>query len=107
QIFFATDGRVYRQSYILSVIGEALSKRTLNITIPESLASLVFYLGDKYAKLSGKQVLLNRDKGKEIMAESWLADAAKAAEILHWNPEDKLPQYIKETAECYRELGWL
>ncbi|MEN6444424.1 MAG: NAD-dependent epimerase/dehydratase family protein [Candidatus Cloacimonas sp.] len=107
QIFFATDGHIYRQSEIVKAIAKALNKNPVVITIPEFLALPVFYAGDLYGRIFHKEVVINREKMKEIMADAWLADIGKAREILHWNPIANLEEHLKETAKCYRALGWL
>ena len=107
QTFFATDGQVYKQSDIFSAIANALNKHPIQITIPEKLAKVVFYTGDLYGHLFHKEVVANKEKMKEILADSWLADISKARNILGWQPEANLAKNIKETATCYRALGWL
>ncbi|HQC31376.1 MAG TPA: sugar nucleotide-binding protein, partial [Candidatus Cloacimonas sp.] len=67
QTFFATDGQVYKQSDILSAIAKALNKHPLKITVPESFAKAVFYGGDLYGHLFHKEVVVNKEKMKEIL----------------------------------------
>ena len=107
QTFFATDGQVYKQSDILSAIAKALHKHPLKITVPESFAKAVFYGGDLYGHLFHKEVVVNKEKMKEILADAWLADISKARIILGWQPTANLENNIKDTAKCYRALGWL
>jgi len=107
EIFFATDGKVYRQNDVQIAIAKALNKKPKNINIPIRLAKMVFYLGDAWGKMMHVASILNKDKMKEIMAEGWLADPEKARSILGWNPQANLEKHIMETAKCYRENGWL
>lgn len=107
QVFFATDAQVYRQSQILAAIASALHKKPLHIVIPNALAVTVFQLGDAWGRLLKRSTVINTEKMKEIMAEGWLADPAKAKTILGWNPTADLNLHIRETAECYRALAWL
>ncbi|MDD2228777.1 MAG: sugar nucleotide-binding protein [Candidatus Cloacimonetes bacterium] len=107
EIFFATDGRVYKQCEIQSSIAKALNKKPLHITIPSFIARLAFHIGDAWGKTMHVATIVNKDKMKEIMAEGWLADPEKAIRILGWNPKPNLEKHIMETAKCYREHGWL
>ena len=107
QVFFATDGKVYHQSEIIDSIAQALGKNPKKLVIPEFMARLVFYAGDLYGRMMHKEVVINREKMKEIMAENWLADIAKATRLLGWNPTPNLNARMKETAKCYADLGWL
>ncbi|MDY0151167.1 MAG: NAD-dependent epimerase/dehydratase family protein [Candidatus Cloacimonas sp.] len=107
EIFFATDGQTYRQSDIMHAITSALHKKPIQIIIPNAIAKVVFYVGDAYGRLFKRNVIVNREKMKEIMAESWLADPAKAKQILGWNPLPQLQLHIMETAACYHASAWL
>lgn len=107
QIFFATDGQTYSQSEITAAIAQAMGKNLKKIVIPDSWARVVFYAGDLYGRLFHKEVVVNKDKMKEIMADNWLADISKARQLLNWNPAPNLQARMKETAACYAELGWL
>lgn len=105
--FFATDGQVYRQRDVLAYIALAMHKNPIRIVVPNPVAKVLFYVGDAFGKVFSIPTLMNKDKMKEIMAESWLVDPSKAKEILGWNPEANLKLHILETAKCYHELGWL
>ncbi len=107
QVFFATDGAVYKQSEIMQYIALALHKKPLQLSIPIMLAKVIFHLGDAWGRIMSTPVIVNKDKMKEILADSWLADPSKAREILHWQPQANLKKNILETAKCYQELGWL
>ena len=107
QTFFATDGKVHKQSDVIKAVAKALNKKPVTITVPEFLACLIFYAGDLYGRLFHKEVVTNREKMKEIMADAWLADTEKAIRILGWKPTANLENNMKETAKCYHDLGWL
>jgi len=107
QVFFATDGLIYRQSQVTEAIAASLGKATHLVTVPESLTSLVFRVGDLYGRLLKKETIINKEKLNEILADSWLADTSKAARLLGWQPEANLTKHIMDTKTCYEELGWL
>lgn len=107
QVFFATDGCVYRQSQVTEAIAASLGRAPRTITIPESLTKLVFRTGDLYGRLLKKETIINKEKLHEILADSWLADTSKAQRLLGWNPTADLKQHILDTKTCYEELGWL
>ncbi len=107
QVFFATDGRVYHQSEVVTAIAQALGKNLKRLVIPEFVARLVFRAGDLYGRVLHKEVVINKEKMKEIMAENWLADISKARRMLNWDPAPDLNVRMKETAACYADMGWL
>ncbi len=107
QLFFATDGIVYKQSEIMQYIALALHKKPIELIIPSFIAKIVFHFGDMWGRMFSTPGIVNKDKMREIMADSWLADPTKARELLHWQPKANLKKHILETAKCYQELGWL
>lgn len=107
EIFFATDGQIYTQSYISECICQAMGKKQIRIVVPEALAKMVFNLGEVFGQFSQKPSQINKEKQREIMADAWLADPGKAKVRLGWEPEPYLPELIKETYQWYLEAGWL
>jgi len=107
QVFFATDTQRYTQSDITSAIAQAMDKHPLQIVLPEYLVRLAFISGDLIGRLLKRETILNREKMKEILADGWLADPAKARELLGWQPQPNLTANIRNTALCYKKLGWL
>lgn len=107
EVFFATDNQVYTQAQIAAVICKAMGKRQHHIIVPELVARAIFLLSEYFGHLSGKAMVLNRDKLAEILAEAWLADSGKAQALLAWQPEARLPELILETYQWYVQASWL
>jgi len=107
QIFFATDNQEYTQQNIVECICQAMGKSPRTFIIPEALARMVFIGGDILGRVRGQAGVMNIEKMKEIMAEGWLADPAKARNILNWEPESRLPELIAETYQWYVQASWL
>jgi nucleoside-diphosphate-sugar epimerase len=50
---------------------------------------------------------VNSDKMAEALAGSWTCSAAKARTQLGWSPAATLAERLRETAQWYRQAGWL
>jgi nucleoside-diphosphate-sugar epimerase len=107
EIFYATDNQVYNQADIAQCICRVMGKRLQRIVIPEALARPAFQASDLLGRLRHKAGIINSEKYREITAEAWLADPAKARSILGWNPEPQLEQLILETYQWYVQASWL
>lgn len=59
------------------------------------------------AWLSGSAAMLSRDKVREATAWSWACSAAKARAQLAFVPARPLDFRLRQTAEWYRDHGWL
>lgn len=58
-------------------------------------------------RLIGRQHLLNADKLREAAAGSWTCAVERAAEELGFRPAAPLAERLRQTAEWYRDNGWL
>jgi len=107
EIFFATDAKIYSHEDIVAAISETIGKTHLKLRIPMPLARCAFGVSDFVAKISGKETILSKEKFKEISAQAWTADPAKAQSLLGWQAHGTLKEKIKETYEWYIANGWL
>ena len=58
-------------------------------------------------RLGGSSSVLNVDKVREAVARSWVSSASKARTQLGFNPPQPLDERLRETADGFREQGWL
>jgi nucleoside-diphosphate-sugar epimerase len=58
-------------------------------------------------KLSGKAVMLTRDKVNELAAPHWVCDSSDTRQDLGWEPKVKWSEGAKLAADWYKEQGWL
>jgi len=64
-------------------------------------------VGDMMGKLSGKPSVFGMDKLREANASGWVCSVDKAQQQLGFSPAASLEQRYAQTAEWYREAGWL
>ncbi len=107
EVFFATDGISYTQGEITDLMAQAIGRKAYAVTIPDAAAKLIFSLGELIGRVSGRPLVINKQKQNEIMAEGWLCSINKAQNLLGFNPEADLKAHIEETISWYKESSWL
>ena len=93
-------------------LGQAIAmalgkKRAMVLHMPELLVRLVGLGGDALAQIRRQPGWVNSDKMTEALAGSWTCSSAKARAQLGWSPATTLPERLRETAQWYRQAGWL
>ena len=64
-------------------------------------------LGDVVAQIRRRPGWVGSDKIREVLAGSWTCSSAKAMQQLGWSPAAPLADRLRETAQWYRDAGWL
>jgi nucleoside-diphosphate-sugar epimerase len=63
--------------------------------------------GDSLGRVRKRPGWVNSDKMAEALAGSWMCSSAKARTQLGWSPAATLAERLRETAQWYRQAGWL
>jgi len=77
------------------------------LRLPAPLLRLVGIAANAVAHLRRHPGWINRDKITEALAGSWACSSAKARAHLGWSPAAVLADRLHETAQWYRQAGWL
>jgi dihydroflavonol-4-reductase len=105
--FIATDDHpTYAQ------LGEAIAaalgkKRVTVLRLPGPLVRCIGLCGDAMTWIRRRPAWINSDKMTEALAGSWMCSSAKARADLGWHPAAALADRLRETAQGYRQAGWL
>ncbi len=90
------------------MIGQALGrKRVLVLRVPGAITFLSALGAEAWARVRRQPLIFNLDKAREACAGCWTCDPARAHEQLHWQPGASLQQRLEQTAQWYRQHGWL
>jgi nucleoside-diphosphate-sugar epimerase len=88
-------------------IALASGTRPIELQLPPSTVRLAALAGDLVAAVTGRTLLLNRNKAVLARQRWWLCDARSAREELGWRSEVAPDRGIRETYRWYVDAGWL
>jgi nucleoside-diphosphate-sugar epimerase len=93
-------------------LGQAMAmalgkKRATVVHMPGPLVRLAGRCGDALGRVRQRPGWVNSDKMAEALAGSWTCSSAKAHTQLGWSPAATLAERLRETAQWYRQAGWL
>ncbi len=100
-------GRAYSYTELAQAITRALNKRTLRITLPERTLTLIGLGARVQQRITGRPALLNEQRILDMRQPYWLCSGEKARQELGFVARYDLETAVQETADWYRENGWL
>ena len=106
--YFADCGEHVTYGQLGQRMGRALGRPwTFPIFVPRPLVWVVGTISDVAGRVRGVPSPLNIDKVREATAGSWWCSGEKAARQLGFVVEATLDERLRETAQWYRDRGWL
>ena len=82
-------------------------KRATVVHMPGPPVRLAGRCGGALGRLRQRSGWVNSDKMAEALAGSWTCSSAKTHTQLGWSPAATLAERLRETAQSYRQAGWL
>lgn len=107
QVYFISSEKFYDWREVGDITAAILGKKVVRIPIPELLVFFVAAISELYSTISKKAVLINWEKAKDIVQDSWTCWIDKAKRDLGFKEAYTLESGITETVRWYRENGWL
>lgn len=105
--FIAGDERpTYAQLGLASATALG-QKPPVVLRMPRPLLRLLGLGGDVVGLVGRRPCWVNSDKAAEALAGSWTCSSARARTILGWSPATSFADRLRETAQWYRQAGWL
>jgi len=106
-VYFVADPRPYGWKEIGKTFGKAVGRRVSFLPVPFSAVRTAAYLSDLSARFSGKPVIFNRDKLKELCFPCWTCSSGLFQCELGFTFRYDLKKGAAETALWYSAQGWL
>ncbi len=106
-VFGIDDGDYYTWGELAGVCGEALGREPIEVCIPSFVFKTAARLNEWRAGMTGEAVIFTRDKVREMEQDDWVCGNDRLCESLAWSPEWPLERGAEQTAEWYRNQGWL
>ncbi|HVJ18428.1 MAG TPA: NAD(P)-dependent oxidoreductase [Polyangiaceae bacterium] len=101
------DGAVHTMEELIMLTESAMAQRArLRIPLPRKVVETAAFGSELFGRLSGKAVMLTRDKCNELF-EQWVCDGSRARRELGWEPKVSFEEGIRLTVDWYRKAGWL
>lgn len=107
EVFYISRFEIFSWDDVGRAVALALGKKYRRISFPQWLAITAGMAGDIWSDATGRAATVNRQKVRELLAPFWVCDSSKAKTILGFSPGINLENGIKETANWYRQNGWL
>ena len=107
QAYFLGSNRPYSWHEIGDVTKKIMGKKAIRIRLPHHLVYVVATTAGLFSVFSDKPSVLNFEKGRDMVQESWTFDSSKAKRELGYQPVIELPEGIAETVAWYREHKWM
>lgn len=107
QIYFLSADGEYDWNQLTQKIARALGKRAITVRIPLWAVDIVSFATAGWSTMTGHPTLLNRDKIREMKQPAWLCSNQKAKAELGFNPQIDVDSGFRQTADWYRQHGWL
>jgi nucleoside-diphosphate-sugar epimerase len=98
---------VVTSAQLVQLIAASVGRRVRVIGLPGAVVRPALHLTGTAARLAGKATILNADKANEFLQPAWTADPSAFMRATGWMPAFNLEKGLAQTAEWYREAGWL
>ena len=105
--YFLAHKKAVSWSELSSLAARIMRKRTRVLRIPLSLAYAVGGLAEVGSRLTGKPVIISREKVKEAQCRHWSCNTHRAAQELSFEAQTPLELGLAQTLTWYKEAGWL
>ncbi len=105
--YFIANPRPYSWGQMAELALRIFDKKGIQVRVPELLLKGVALVSEGWARFSGKETILNRQKVVEMKQDFWVCSPRRAKQDLRFEAKYSLEASFKETINWYREKGWL
>jgi nucleoside-diphosphate-sugar epimerase len=106
-VYHVAEARSYAWSDMARLVADAVGGRARVVRVPGPLIATAAAVTETVAGVLGKSTIFNRDKARELLAPGWLCETELARRDFGFEAHIALPAGLTDTAEWYRQNGWL
>lgn len=106
-IFTVDDGQRYTWVELSDEVARAMGTSALKLKLPPLFFHLGARLSELYGSLSKQPMIFTRDKVAEMSQPSWVCGHEHIRDLLGWQPRWPLDKGAEQTANWYRDQGWI
>ncbi len=107
EIYTVDDGKKYTWQQLGKEISAAVGKRALPLPLPKWVLGGAATFAEVGGGLLNMTATFNRDKYREMIQPSWVCGHEAIHRDLGWEPKWTLEEGARQTAQWYRDHGWL
>jgi nucleoside-diphosphate-sugar epimerase len=105
--YHVAESQVYTWEEVGRLVGAAVDRNVRALRVPGPLIGALASMTERAAAIFGRSVIFNRDKARELLAPGWLCETEAARVRLGFETSIPLAAGLRDTAQWYREQGWL
>lgn len=105
--YIVSDGNDYDKKDLGRLTRKIMDKKTLRLTVPLPLLLPFISLTEKIYSSFGRLPFLHREKILEISSPNWLCDSSDFWKDAGIRAEFDLEKGLVQTAEWYKQQGWI
>jgi nucleoside-diphosphate-sugar epimerase len=110
-----TIGRTYCLAYpepirwvdFAKEVGAVLGRKPILLSLPTAAVWPIARALEIVAAIRNVAAIFNRERLREMSQKRWVCDAREVIEDTGYQPAYALARGVRETAEWYKEVGWL
>jgi nucleoside-diphosphate-sugar epimerase len=106
-VYHVAEARAYGWEEMAHMVGSALGKRVRVPRIPAAGIKAAAAVTETISGLMGKSTIFNREKADELTVAGWLCETELARRDFGFEAHIALQDGFNETANWYRQQGWL
>jgi nucleoside-diphosphate-sugar epimerase len=106
-LFHIAEPTPYEWTEVTRLMAGALGKRARTFPVPRLVLAAAATLSEGASRLAGRSSVFNREKVLELLAPAWLCETETARAAFGFEAKVALPEGLRQTAQWYRNNGWL
>ena len=106
-VYHVAEARSYEWAEMAHMVGSALGRRVRVVRVPAGVLKTAAATVETIAGLVGKSTIFNREKADELTVPGWLCETEAARRDFGFEAHIALQDGFNETANWYRQNGWL
>ena len=106
-LFHIAEPRIWDWTEAAGFIADAVGRKARLVRIPLFVMNSAALAAEAVHRLAGRSSMFNRDKVSEIAAPAWICETERAQQAFGFQAAISLPEGLRQTADWYRQHGWL
>jgi nucleoside-diphosphate-sugar epimerase len=106
-LFHIAESRAWDWTEAAGFIADAVGRKARLVRVPVFAMKAAALTVEAVHRLAGRSSMFNRDKVSEITAPAWICETDRARQTFGFQAAIPLPDGLRQTADWYRQHGWL